>query len=189
MMLILASASPRRKDLLELGGFKVDRIHPGDIDETPYKKEPPLHYVKRMAFEKCQAVFEQFPNDCVLAADTTVVRGRRIFGKPEDESQAREFMTRMSGAQHQVMTAMCVMAQGRKVLKFSRTYVKFKTISPSELDYFIQSNDWVGKAGGYAIQGVASSFVTRINGSVTGVIGLNLAQASDVLQSFGFKRT
>ncbi|MFI4983783.1 MAG: Maf family protein [Rickettsiales bacterium] len=185
--LILASGSPRRKDLLTSIGFAPDAIIPPDIDETPKKGEKPLAYTKRLAKEKAEAIQKDHPNDVVIAADTTVITRGKILGKPEDAAEARKFLKMLSGRQHTVITGICVKYKDTLVLKTAQTKVKFSRISPEELDFMIASNEWVGKAGGYMIQGIVAAFVISINGSVSNVIGLPLHIANNALWSAGLR--
>ena len=176
--LILASASPRRLELLQQVGIKPDEIIPAEIDETPNKGEKPQQYVERMALEKCAAV--QRDGAVTLAADTVVACGRRILGKPDNEAEARNFLQLLSGRRHRVYTAICVNVRCKTVM----TQVKFKRLSPQDIDNYILSNEWQGKAGGYAIQGLASAFIPSINGSYSNVVGLPLTETIRMLTSF-----
>ncbi|MDG1286486.1 MAG: Maf family protein [Rickettsiales bacterium] len=175
--LILASASPRRLELLRQVGIEPDEIIPAEIDEAPLKGERPVTYVARMAKEKCAAI--QREGATVLAADTVVACGSRILGKPENETQAREFLKLLSGRRHRVYTAICVNGRCKTVL----THVKFKRLSEQEVTDYIASNEWQGKAGGYAIQGRGAAFVPWINGSYSAVVGLPLSETLSLLTS------
>ncbi len=176
-MLILASASPRRLELLKQVSITPDEVIPAEIDETPRKAEVPNDYVARMAREKFEAVKRD--NAVVLAADTVVACGRRILGKPENEAQAREFLQLLSGRRHRVYTAVCVNGRVKTVM----TQVKFKRLTPADIDGYIASNEWQGKAGGYAIQGLGAAFVPWINGSYSNVVGLPLTETLALLAS------
>lgn len=186
MKLILASSSPRRVYLLKQICFVPDVIHPAEINEDPLKKEDPFQYAKRLAREKAEVVSSLYPNDIVIAADTVVTISSKILGKPSDATEAREFIEKLSGRRHRVYTALCIIKGDIKSLKVCTTRIKFKRISKDELDLFINSNEWEGKAGGYMIQGIASAFVENINGSVTNVIGLPLLETNNILRSLGF---
>lgn len=181
--MILASASPRRLELLKLLVITPTHIIPADIDESERKGELPLAYVKRIAESKAQLVARQHPNETVLAADTTVAVGRRILQKPADEAQARAFLKLLSGRRHRVMTCVAVVKDGTLRSKTVTTIVRFSRISPAQLDSYIASNEWQGKAGGYAIQGLAAAFIPFISGSHSNVVGLPLHETSQLLRA------
>jgi septum formation protein len=184
--LILASASPRRKDLLEEQGIIPDAIIPTDIDETPLKGEMPRPYVKRMAIEKAQAVTGQ-EGSFILAADTVVVIGRRILQKPENEAEALKFLSMMSGRRHTVMGGICLITpNGKTITRVVETSVKFKNLSDTEKQFYIDSKEWEGKAGGYAVQGLASRFIPSINGSYSNIVGLSMFDTLAMLNGNGF---
>lgn len=186
--LILASASPRRRDLLAQIGITPDQIIPADIDETPQAKELPLQYVRRMADEKAAAVAGKHPNDIVLAADTIVMVGRRILGKPEDAKDAARMLKIMSGRRHSVCTAVCVMAPNAKPKsRVVETTVHFKRLSEVEINAYLASGEWEGKAGAYAIQGRAEAFVKGINGNYSNIVGLPLMETARLLDASGIK--
>jgi len=187
MALVLASASPRRVDLLKQIGFKPDIIHPADIDETPLKGELPITLVKRLAEEKAKVVVQQFPNDIIIAGDTIVVASRKILGKPADAIEARKFIDLLSGRRHQVISGLCVTSASKHSVRVVKTIIKFKRITEEEKDLLIESNEWQGKSGGYMIQGIASAFAQLINGSVTNVIGLPLFEANNLLRAQGLR--
>ena len=182
MRLILGSASPRRLDLLAQIGITPDEIRPADIDETPRRDEDPRTYVRRMAAEKAEAVPAE-ADDIVLAADTVVTAGRRILGKPEDVAQARAFLTMLSGRRHRVMTAITLRRQGREWSRLVETQVRLRPLSAQEIEDYLASNEWQGKAGGYAIQGRAGAFVNWIEGSFSAVVGLPLAETATLLRA------
>ena len=185
MKLILGSGSPRRKDLLAQLGLVPDDIRSPDIDETPAKGELPRPYCARMAREKAMAV-ERAPDEIVLCADTTVALGRRIMGKPEDEKEAAAFLLAMAGRRHKVITAVAV-AHGERVLEsVVVTTVKMKRFSDIELNTYLASGDWKGKAGGYGIQGPAGAFIPWIQGSYTAVMGLPVAETANLLLAAGY---
>ena len=180
--LILGSASPRRLDLLAQIGITPDEIRPADIDETPRRDEDARTYVRRMAAEKAEAVPAE-ADDIVLAADTVVTAGRRILGKPEDVAQARAFLTLLSGRRHRVMTAITLRRQGREWSRLVETQVRLRPLSAQEIEDYLASNEWQGKAGGYAIQGRAAAFVNWIEGSFSAVVGLPLAETATLLRA------
>ena len=185
MRLILGSGSPRRKELLAQIGVFADDIRPPDIDETPLKGELPRPYCQRMARQKAAAV-QAGPDELVLCADTTVALGRRILGKPENAGQAAEFLLALSGRRHRVITAVALRLGGRHWLRDVVTTVQMKRLSDTELNGYLATNDWQGKAGGYAIQGPAGAFIPWINGSFTGVVGLPMAETAALLQAAGY---
>jgi len=181
--LILASASPRRKELLAQVGIVPDKIIPADIDETPQKDELPLPYVQRMANEKAASVAAQFPDATVLAADTIVTLGRRILGKPVDAKDAARMLSLMSGRRHKVCTGVTVIVPNQKPRQRTvETVVQFKRLTAQEIEWYIASQEWEGKAGAYAIQGRAEVFVKSIHGSFSNVVGLPLYETVNLLQ-------
>lgn len=185
MSLILGSGSPRRRDLLAQIGVVADAIRPPDIDETPAKGELPRPYCARMAREKALAVVAD-ADDIVLSADTTVALGRRILGKPENAAEAAEFLFAMSGRRHRVITAVAVRRGDRLWERDVVTQVRMKSLSDLEVNAYLASNDWQGKAGGYGIQGPAGAFIPWISGSFTAVVGLPLAETAGLLQAAGY---
>lgn len=185
MRLILGSASPRRKDLLAQLGIIPDAILPPDIDEDPKKAELPRPYCARLAREKAQAVVAG-DEDVVLCADTTVALGRRILGKPANVAEAASFLTLLGGRRHQVITAVAVRRGPRIWCREVVTDVKMKRLSDLELNTYLTSQEWQGKAGGYAIQGLAGAFIPWISGSFTGVVGLPVAETAALLAAAGY---
>ena len=185
MRLILGSASPRRLDLLARIGVVPDQVRAAEIDETPLKGEPPRAYVDRMARAKAEAVPAE-PDELVLAADTGVSIGRRILGKPVDEAEAVQFLLLLSGRRHRVTTALCLKLGERWWRRRVETRVRFKRLSDTEISAYIRSGEWRGKAGGYAIQGLAAAFIPEINGSYTNVVGLPLCETAALLQGAGY---
>jgi len=183
--LILGSGSPRRRELLAQIGILPDDIRAPDIDETPLKTELPRPYCARMAVEKARAV-QADSDDIVLCADTTVALGRRILGKPDDAGQATQFLLALSGRRHRVITAVAVRRGDRVWQRDVVTTVQMKRLSDEELNAYLASADWQGKAGGYGIQGLAGAFIPWINGSFTGVVGLPLAETAGLLQAAGY---
>ncbi|WP_136634803.1 Maf family protein [Pseudooceanicola onchidii] len=185
MKLILGSGSPRRLDLLATLGIEPADIRPPDIDETPAPGEQPRPYCARMSREKAQAVVAD-PEDIVLCADTTVALGRRIMGKPANAGEAAEFLLAMSGRRHKVITAVAVRRGDRIWERDVVTTVKMKRLSDDELNAYLASNDWQGKAGGYGIQGPAGAFLPWIQGSYTAVMGLPVAETAALLSAAGY---
>ncbi len=183
--LTLASASPRRREWLARIGVVPDAIAPADIDETPRKDELPRAYAQRMAREKALAVDGKGSH--VLAGDTVVAAGRRILPKAEDEATARECLALLSGRRHRVLSAVALAApDGTLRERLSETQLKFKRLSDAEIDAYIASGEWHGKAGGYAIQGMAEALIPWIQGSHSGVVGLPLYETRALLQAAGF---
>ncbi len=185
MRLILASASPRRADLLAQLGITPDALRPADIDETPRPRELPRPYCRRMAREKAEVVAPA-AGEVVLAADTTVALGRRILGKPRDAGEAAQFLLALAGRRHKVITALAVRSPARLWLREVVTTVAMKRLSDVELNTYLASGDWRGKAGGYGIQGPAGAFIPWISGSFTGVVGLPLAETAQLLAAAGY---
>ncbi len=184
MAFILGSGSPRRLELLAHLGLTPDAICPPDIDETPAKGELPRPYCARIARSKALAI-EAGPDDVILCADTTVALGRRIFGKPEDAGQAVEFLLKLSGRRHRVITSVAVRRGERLWQRDVESTVRMKRLSEEELNGYIATNDWQGKAGGYAIQGPAGALIPWISGSFTGIVGLPLAETAQLLRTAG----
>lgn len=184
--LVLASASPRRRELLERLGLTL-RIEPVDIDEAVRPDESPRTYTERLAAEKAAAGVARMGGDtiAVLAADTTVVLGRDIFGKPEHETAAAEMLRRLAGRRHEVVTAYDIRHRGTTVARAVTTAVTFRLLGSDEIDAYVASGEWRGKAGGYAIQGIAGAFATELRGSLTNVIGLPLAEVLADLRAAG----
>ncbi len=185
MRFILGSGSPRRRELLAQIGVVPDAILPPDIDEDPRKAELPRPYCARLAREKALAV-DAGPQDIVLCADTTVALGRRILGKPRDAGEAARFLTDLGGRRHLVITAVAVRRGETIWTRESVSAVKMKRLSDLELNAYLASGEWEGKAGGYAIQGAAGAFIPWISGSFTGIVGLPLAETAALLQAAGY---
>ena len=183
MRLTLASASPRRLELLAQIGVVPDEVRPADIDETPLKAELPRVYAGRLAREKALAVQAE---GLVLAADTVVAVGRRILEKPIDAAEAERFLRLLSGRRHRVITGVALRHGDKLMAKQVETAVRFKHMSEAEIAAYIASTEWQGKAGGYAIQGLASAYIPWINGSYSNVVGLPLAEVSNMLTSAGY---
>ncbi|WP_419740685.1 Maf family protein [Ruegeria sp.] len=185
MAFILGSGSPRRLDLLAQLGVQPDAVRPPDIDETPLKGELPVPYCSRIAREKAQAV-QADSADIVLCADTTVALGRRILGKPENAGEAAEFLHALSGRRHRVVTSVAVCCGDRVLQRDVVSQVKMKRLSDVEVNAYLATDDWQGKAGGYAIQGPAGAFIPWISGSFTGIVGLPLSETAALLQAIGY---
>jgi len=188
--LILASASPRRLDLLAQIGVVPSDVAPADIDEAPQRGELPRDLAARLAAAKATAVADGLagkqPGAVVLAADTVVALGRRCLPKAEDEASARSCLERMSARRHTVYGGITMIGPGGVARhRMVTTAVAFKRLSPGEIDRYIASGEWQGKAGGYAIQGRAAAFVRQINGSYSNVVGLSLFETANLLESFG----
>ncbi|MFV2035321.1 MAG: nucleoside triphosphate pyrophosphatase [Halocynthiibacter sp.] len=181
MKLILGSASPRRRELLAQIGVEPFAIRPADIDETPDPRELPRAYCARMACEKALAV-KADPFDLVLAADTVVFVGRRILGKPADAAEAAQFLKLLSGRRHRVATVVALRRGSKLWQKEALTLLKMKQLSAGDIDAYISTGEWQGKAGGYGIQGYAARFIPWISGSYTGVVGLPLTQTAQLLE-------
>ena len=185
LRLILGSASPRRRELLAQIGLEPADIRPPDIDETPRQGELPRVYAARIAREKANAV-SLGDGEVLLCADTTVALGRRIMGKPVDAAEAARFLHLLSGRRHTVITAVAGRRGDRLWTREVETAVKMKRLSNPEVNAYLATGDWQGKAGGYAIQGPAGAFIPWINGSFTGVVGLPLSETAGLLTAAGF---
>ena len=185
LKLILGSGSPRRLELLAQIGVTPSDVRPPDVDEDPRKGELPREYVNRIASDKAAAI-ACAEDEVVLCADTTVAMGRRIMGKPANEAEAAEFLYALSGRRHRVITAVAVKRGTQVWQKDVVTTVSMKRLSNPEVNSYLASGDWKGKAGGYAIQGPAGAFIPWINGSFTGVVGLPLAETAGLLTAAGY---
>jgi septum formation protein len=184
--LILASSSPRRRDLLARLGVEPARIASPDIDETPRKGEVPRVYALRMAEEKAVAV-SRASGEIVVAGDTTVAVGRRILQQATDAEMQRGFLTLLSGRRHHVLSAVAVVdGDGRLRSRICDSIVRFKRLSPEEIESYIESGEGLGKAGGYAIQGRAEALIDWMAGSHSGVIGLPLYETRSLLRASGY---
>ena len=183
--LVLASTSPRRRELLARIGLTPARIAAPEIDETPLKGELPRAYVARLAEAKALAV-ERAAGEVVLAGDTTVAVGRRILEKPADEADLRRMLALLSGRRHHVWSGVCVVgADGKPRVRVADTIVAFKALSAAEIDWYVASGEGMGKAGGYAIQGKAEVFVRFLSGSHSNVVGLPLFETRALLTAAG----
>jgi septum formation protein len=191
--LVLASASPRRLALLEQVGIIPDALRPATIDETPTRGEVPRHLVQRLARAKAEAAKllvraePDYAKSFILAADTAVAVGRRILGKPEEGNRATETLERLRGRNHRVYSAVCLITpDDRKRERVVETRIRFRNFSDAEIRDYIASGEWKGKAGGYAIQGIAGGFVVKLVGSYTSVVGLPLTEVVTLLQGEGY---
>ncbi len=185
--LILASQSPRRVELLAQMGITPAKIIPADIDETPLKAEKPRQLVERLARAKATHVADHTDNKnhYILAADTVVAVGTRILGKPENAAQATDFITLLSGRRHRVIGGISLISpQGKHISRVIETAVKVKRLTPQEIDRYIQSGEWDGKAGGYGIQGAFAVYIKEIMGSYTNIVGLCVYNTRQMLNGF-----
>ncbi len=187
MRLILASASPRRLELLAQIGVRPDAVEPAEIDETPVRGESPRACAERLALAKAWATACR-PDDLALAADTVVAVGRRMLGKPADADAARAFLALLSGRRHRVVTGVALRRGARVWKRQVETVVRFKRLSKKETDAYLKTEEWRGKAGGYAIQGAAAAFAPWIRGSYSNVVGLPLAETAALLDAAGYHR-
>lgn len=183
--LVLASASQQRYRLLDQIGCAPDVVVPASIDEKRLYGETPKQLVNRLASLKVRKVFESHPDSIVIGADTVVAVGRRIIGKAMDSDQAASILKMLSGRRHRVYTGVCISAQDRQLRRSVVTYVKFKRLGKNEIQDYLDSGEWKGKAGAYAIQGRAAAFTKSIIGSYTNVVGLPLYETYLLLSSFG----
>jgi len=187
-ILVLASASPRRLELLGQIGIVPDMIDPAAIDETPLPRELPAAHVMRLARAKAEAVRPRHPGAFILAADTIVACGRRILGKPADEAAARGFLELLSGRRHRIYCGIAVVGpNGRITARRVVSKVAFKRLSEAEIAAYLATGEWRGKAGGYAIQGRAAVFVSWMAGSYSNVVGLPLYETAQLLSGLGYR--
>ncbi len=188
--LVLASASPRRLDLLRQIAVVPGIVDPAHLDESPAKGELPVPHARRLAEEKARAVLPRHPGCFVLAADTVVACGRRILPKAEDAATARQCLTLLSGRRHRVHGGVCLIAPDGKVRqRLVTTIVTFKRLTAAEIAAYVESGEWDGKAGGYAIQGLAARFVRALSGSYSNIVGLPLFETTALLEGSGFFRS
>jgi septum formation protein len=193
-MLILASASPRRQELLRNAGFSF-LVEPTNIPEIPQAEEPARVFVERLAWEKARAVAERHRNDFVLGADTTVVVDSQILNKPDDAADAARMLRLLSGRTHQVTTGVClispVQASGgqerAEIVVSETTSVTFQSLTADDIDFYVETGEPMDKAGAYGIQGIASRWITRIDGDYFNVVGLPVALVSRMLSESGFR--
>ncbi len=186
MRFVLASASPRRRELLAQIGIAPDEMDPAEVDESPRLRELPRNAALRLAQEKAQIVAARHPDAVILAADTVVACGRRILPKAETIDEARACLALLSGRRHRVLGGIAAVGPGgRQLARVVSTVVRFKRLSADEIDAYLATAEWRGKAGGYAIQGRAAAFITGINGSYGNVVGLDLFTAASMLTTLG----
>ena len=190
--LVLASASPRRLALLQQIGIEPDALLPADIDETPRKSEPPRDLARRLARSKLAAAeaalhgAQDATPTWLLAADTVVAVGRRVLPKAEVPDEAADCLRLLSGRQHRVYTAVCLLSPKGRRERVIETRVRFKRLSGRDIQGYIESDEWRGKAGGYAIQGIAGAFVVKLVGSYSAVVGLPLYETMSLLDAEGY---
>lgn len=185
--LVLASASPRRLELLRQIGIEPAVVDPAAVDETPAKRELPGKLALRLAAAKADTAAQRHPDAIVLGADTVVGCGRRILPKAEDAAAARACLTLLSGRRHRVYGGIAIVAAERRAARLVTSVVQFKRLSAVEIDAYIASGEWSGKAGGYAIQGRAAAFVQSIRGSYSNVVGLDLFTVAALLGGLGWR--
>ena len=183
-MLVLASKSPRRRELLTAAGINCDIVEV-TVDETVLRLEPPGEHVRRLSREKAEAGFALRPHDVVLGADTIVVVGSEIMGKPKDAADATRMLRTLSGREHEVLTGVALISTQKTVVEVARTRVWFNPLTDPEIDGYVASGEPLDKAGAYAIQGLASRFVARIEGSYSNVVGLPVASVYSLLKQLG----
>lgn len=185
--LILASASPRRVDLLKQIGITPSEIIPADIDEAPLKGELPRDLAHRLAQQKAEAIRTENKDSFILAADTVVACGRRLLDKTNTENEAHQCLTQLSGRRHHVYGGIAIITPaGKTITRICDTIVQFKKLTPQEIDDYIKTQQWKGVAGGYAIQGHAAAFIKSIRGSYSNVVGLSLYDTMNILNGNGF---
>ncbi len=184
--LILGSGSPRRRALLAQIGIVPDEVRVPDTDETPLPGERPLTYCRRIAHDKAMAV-PLAEDEVLIAGDTTVAAGRRILGKPADEAEARTFLDLLSGRRHRVITCVVVRTADRAWRRDVTSTVRMKSLDEVEIARYLASGEWEGKAGGYAIQGLAEAFIPWLSGSYSAIVGLPLAETAALLKAAGYE--
>jgi septum formation protein len=187
--LVLASASPRRLELLRQIGLEPDVVEAAEVDESPLKDETPRRLALRLAGEKAAGVAARHADGYVLAADTVVALGRRVLPKAEDASHVEACLELLSGRAHRVLTGLTAIAPGgRRAQRLVESRVHFKRLTPADIAAYLACGEGMGKAGGYAIQGRAGGFVTALQGSYSGVVGLPLYEAANLLAGLGYRR-
>jgi len=187
-ILVLASASPRRLELLRQIGIVPDHVEPADIDETPRRGELPAGHVVRLAEAKAREIRPRYPEAFILAADTVVACGRRILPKAEDEATARTCLTLLSGRRHRVYGGVALLSPGGDLaIRRIVSQVAFKRLSDAEIEAYLASGEWHGKAGGYAIQGKAAALIPWVAGSYSNVVGLPLYETAQLLAGRGYR--
>lgn len=182
-MLILASKSPRRGELLTAAGIRFEAV-PVDVNESILRLEPPGDHVRRLALEKARAAFARYPSDLVLGADTIVLVGGEMLGKPRDEQDATRMLRQLSGREHEVLTGLALVSADRTVVEVTRTKVWFNPMTEEEIAEYVGSGEPLDKAGGYGIQGLGSRFIDRIQGSYSNVVGLPVALVYRLLKGY-----
>lgn len=189
MSFILASGSPRRKELLKNIGYTPKDIVPADISEIPNKKELPKDFSLRMAIEKAEAVHEKLPNDYILGADSVVALGRRLLQKAHSNKDVEKFLRMLSGRRHKVFTSICFITPNKEKVytKTVESIVKFKHLSEEDIKWYVSTGEGIGKAGGYGIQGYAAGLVLWMSGSHSNIVGLPLYETRNVLMSNNIK--
>lgn len=188
--LVLASGSPRRKDLLTLIGYAPDIVFSPDIDETPFSKELPVDLALRLGESKASIAQARYPDSIIIAGDTVVALGRRYLDKAYTDDDVRKYLSLLSGRRHQVLTSLCILGPGgKKSLKVSKNIVKLKKLTNAELDMYVQAKEGIGKAGGYAIQGKASLFVEWVRGTTPSIMGLPTNVLFSILSGWGYNLT
>jgi len=187
LRLVLASASPRRRELLSQIGIVPDLVDPADIPEIPGTDERPHHFAMRLAKEKADHVAPRHTGAYTLAADTVVAVGRRILGKAADDMQAKQYLSLLSGRKHQVFTGFSLITPtGKQITKRVTSHVSFKHLDTYDINQYIASGEWRGKAGAYAIQGLGSLMIHKLQGSYSNVVGLPLYEVANLLSGNGF---
>jgi len=185
--LVLASASPRRLDLLRQIGIAPDAVAAAEVDESPLKDESPRQLATRLAVAKAERVAPQHAGSHVLAADTVVALGRRVLPKADDADEVRACLKLLSGRAHRVLTGICAVApDGRRAQRLVESRLHFKRLTPADIESYLACGEGVGKAGGYAIQGHAGRFVISLQGSYSGVVGLPLYETANLLAGLGY---
>lgn len=188
--LVLASASPRRLDLLRQIGLTPDAVEAADLDEAPHSDETPRRLAVRLAEAKAAHVAARTPDAFVLGADTVVAVGRRVLPKADDDAQVRDCLRLLSGRAHRVLTGVAVAAPGGRIAsRLVESRVHFKRLSDADVDAYLACGEGIGKAGGYAIQGRAGALVISLQGSYSGVVGLPLYETANLLTGLGFRRS
>ena len=181
---VLASSSPRRIELLNNIKIFPKKIYSSEVNEDINSKENPKKYCIRVAKNKALKALEKYPEEFVLSADTIVFCGNKIFLKPKDKDEAREFLTFFSGRKHNVLTCLCLAKKNSIKVKIVITKVTFKRLNKQEIEEYLSTNEWKDKAGAYAIQGYAEKFIKRINGSYSNIVGLPLFETFNILKSY-----
>jgi len=192
MKLVLASSSPRRKELLTQIGFKPDVVDSPDIPEIPDKREKPADFARRMGVEKAETVAGKYNDAIIIAADTLVAVGARIIGKAANRDEAFRDLSLMQGRNHRVFTGMCVIRKSsdsslQTSVKLVETVVRFKHMTADEVNWYLDSGEWEGKSGSFTLMGIGAGFIESIKGSHTNVIGLPLCEARNVLMGMGLR--